>query len=431
LAATRRGRSRKRKPKVALVCAGGGITGAVYEIGCLRALHELLGRSLLDLDLYVGVSGGAFVASLLAAGVSPREMYDEATTRRTLLGVRGTPIYRLGGAGELLRRTAKAPRVLRDALVTSLTGEGRNLSDLAWSIFELLPPGLMDASGIQEYLHRVFRSRLRSDSFESLPRHLYVVAVDLDSGETVAFGQDGFRDLPVSKAVQASSALPGLYRPVRVGGRDYVDGGVNKTAHINLAIQSGADLVICINPIVPYLNDTAGGPLRGHISNRGVTWVLDQVFRIVLHGRMQYGLERYARDHPEVDILLIEPTRDDVRMFGYNIMRYSARRVVAEHGYHTALAYFRRHADRCRKLFAKHGIAMADPRRVPEVPPRHPHRSNLALALDSSLDRLESRLGPGKERRPKPSAGERRIVRGAPARAPATAAKSAARGGAS
>ncbi len=393
MAAIRRVRSRKRKPKIALVCAGGGITGAVYEIGCLRALHELVGRSLLDLDLYVGISGGAFVASLLAAGISPREMYDEATTRRRLLGVAGTPLYRLGGA-EFLRRTAKAPRVLAEALVTSLTGEGRNLSDLALALFELLPPGVMDSSGIQEYLHRVFRSRLRGDSFDSLSRRLYVVAVDLDSGETVVFGRDRFRDMPVSKAVQASSALPGLYRPVRIGGRDYVDGGVNKTAHINLAIHSGADLVICINPIVPYLNDTSGGPLRGHISNRGVSWVLDQVMRIVLHARMQRGLERYAREHPEVDILLIEPTRHDVRMFGYNIMRYSARRVVAEHGYRTTLEFFRRHAGRCRRLFAKHGIPMADPRRIPGVPARHPHLSHLALALDSSLDRLESRLRP-------------------------------------
>jgi predicted acylesterase/phospholipase RssA len=392
LAATRRSRSGRRKPKVALVCAGGGITGAVYEIGCLRALHELLGRSLLDLDLYVGISGGAFVSSLLAAGVSPCEMYDEATTRRALLGVSGTPLfYRLGSA-EFLRRTAKAPRVLADALVTSLTGEGRNLSDLAWALFELLPPGLMDASGIQEYLHRVFLSRLRGDTFDDLPRRLCVVAVDLDSGETVAFGRDGFRDVPVSKAVQASLAMPGLYRPVRIGGRDYVDGGVKKTAHINLAIQGGADLVICINPIVPYLNDTSGGPLRGHLSNHGVTWVLDQVMRIVLHGRMEYGLERYAREHPEVDILLIEPTRDDVRMFGYNIMRYSARRVVAEHGYRTALHLFRQHGERYRKLFAKHGMDMADPRRIPDVPALHPQRSSLGRALDSSLDRLQSRL---------------------------------------
>ena len=392
----RKPRTRKPRPKVALVCAGGGITGAVYEIGCLRALHELVGGSLLDLDLYVGVSGGAFVASLLAAGVSPCEMYDEATTRKTLLGSAETPLYRLGGS-DLVRRTASAPRVLRDALLTSLDGEGRSVSDLALALFELLPPGLMDTSGIQEYLHRVFRSRLRGDSFDSLPRPLNVVAVDLDSGETVVFGRRGFRDVPVSKAVQASSAMPGLYRPVRIGDRDYVDGGVTKTAHINLAIQAGADLVICINPIVPYLNDTSAGPLRGHIANRGVSWVLDQVFRIALHGRMQRGLNQYASEHPEVDILLIEPTRDDVRMFGYNIMRFSARRVVAEHGYRTALAFFRRHADRYRRLFKKHGIAMGDPRKVPDVPARHSHFSSVALALGSSLDRLESRLGNGRQ----------------------------------
>jgi predicted acylesterase/phospholipase RssA len=396
VAPARRTRSRKRKAKVALVCAGGGVTGAVYEIGCLRALDELLGRSVLDLDLYVGISGGAFVASILAAGVSPREMYDEATSRtRTPLGVSAAPLYRLGSL-EFLRRSLKAPRVLSHALVTSLTGEGHNLSDLAWSFFELLPPGLLETAGIQEYLHRVFRDRLHSDSFRDLPRELYVVAVDLDSGEAVAFGKDGWRDVPISKAVQASAAMPGLYRPVRIGGRDYVDGGVRKTAHINLAIQSGADLVVCINPIVPYLNDTTNGPLRGHLSNRGVTWVLDQVMRIMLHGRMQYGIERYHREHPEVDILLIEPTRDDVRMFGYNIMRYSARRVVAQHGYHTTLDFFRRDPPRYRRLFAKHGIEMADPRGIPDVPSRHPHQSNLARSLDASLDRLASRLGPGR-----------------------------------
>jgi NTE family protein len=383
------------------VCAGGGVTGAVYEIGCLRALDELLGRSVLDLDLYVGISGGAVVSALTAAGVSPAEMYDEATSRSggTALGVTAAPLYRLGGI-EFLKRFVQAPRVFARAILSALTAEGRNLSDVAWAIFEMLPPGLLDSSGIQEFLHRVLRSRLRADSFKSLPRKLLIVAVDLDSGEAVAFGQHGFSDMPVSRAVQASVALPGLYRPVHIQGRDYVDGGVRKTAHINLAIQSGADLVICINPIVPFLNDQGElGPLRGHVSSRGVTWVLDQTLRIMLHGRMELGLQRYAREHPEVDILVIEPTRHDMRMFSYNIMRYSARRVVAEHGYRTTLAFFGKDAARYQRLFARHGISMVDPSQVPEVPPRHPLRSSLARTLDSSLDRLESRLGSATGRR--------------------------------
>jgi predicted acylesterase/phospholipase RssA len=390
-------RSRKRrarsKKRVALVCAGGGITGAVYEIGCLRALDELLDRSVLDLDLYVGISGGAVVASLTAAGLSPAEMYDEATSLRGgMLGTTAAPIYGLG-ALEFLKRSVRAPRVLTDAIISAFTAEGRNLSDVAWSVFEALPPGLLDSSGVQKFLHRLFSSRLRSDSFRGLPRTLLIVAVDIDSGEAVAFGQDGRTDVPVSKAVQASVALPGLYRPVRIGDRDYVDGGVRKTAHINLAIQHGADLVICINPIVPFVNDTSGGPLRGHIANRGVTWILDQTMRIMLHGRMELGLQRYAREFPHVDIVVLEPTRDDMHMFSYNIMRYSARRVVAEHAYRTTVDFFRQNAARYRKIFARHGIKMADPSRLPEVPPRHPHRSTLARTLDSSLDRLESRLG--------------------------------------
>ncbi len=387
-----RGAPRKRS-KIALVCAGGGVTGAVYEIGCLRALDELVDRDLNTLDLYVGISGGAFVASLLAAGVSPREMYDEAVRpSRSSLGAASADVFRLG-ASEFLRRAGRAPGVIAQAVRTSLSGDGRNWSDLAWSLFELLPAGLLDTSGIQEYLERVFRARLAGDRFADLPRPLNVVAVDLDSGEAVAFGRRGNREVPVSKAVQASTALPGLYRPVRINGRDYVDGGVRKTAHINLAIQSGADLVICINPIVPYLNDTARGALRGHLSNRGITWVLDQVMRIMLHGRMAYGLERYRREHPDVDILLIQPTRDDMRMFGYNIMRTSARRVVAEHGYRSTLAFFRRSAARHRRLFAKHGVALADPRRLPGLPRERPPRAGVARALEGALDRLESKLG--------------------------------------
>jgi len=332
------------------------------------------------------------VSALVAAGVSPREMYDQATSRApSPFGGAAVPLYRIGGL-EFLRRSVRAPRVLAEALVTAMSGEGRGFSDLAWALFEALPPGLMDSSGIRDFVHRVLLSRLGSDAFADLPRRLFVVAVDLDNGEAVAFGRNGLTHVPISRAVQASTALPGLYRPVRIDGRDYVDGGVRKTAHINLAIRGGADLVICVNPIVPFLNDTAGGPLRGHLSNRGVTWVLDQTMRIMLKGRMELGLERYRREHPDVDILLIEPTRDDVRMFGYNIMRFGARRVVAEHGYRSTVALFRRNAARYRRLFARHGIRMADPFALPDVPARHPHRSELARALDASLDRLDSRL---------------------------------------
>jgi predicted acylesterase/phospholipase RssA len=397
LAKARGRRDRRRRGRTALVCAGGGITGAVYEIGCLRALEDLLDRSVLDFDVYVGVSGGAFVAALLAAGVSPAEMYEAVSSPNGRPGWNQAPLFRLGAA-EFARRSLRAPRLLVQAARQTLAGRPPGLSDLALSLFEALPSGLLDSSGLQEYLAAALRRRGLADSFPALPRELYVVGVDLDSGEAVAFGDRKHRAVPVSRAVQASAALPGLYRPVRIGGRDYVDGAVKKTAHINLAIRHGADLVVCINPIVPLRNDARDGPFRGHLSEKGVTWVLDQVLRIMLHGRMEYGLERYRAEHPEVDVLVLQPTRGDLRMSRYNLMRYSARRVVAECGYRSAREAFRRHRARYARVFARHGIRVGRPAALPDVPVSLPCHSELGRELDASLGRLEGHLRPGRRR---------------------------------
>jgi len=380
---------------VALVCAGGGITGAVYEIGCLRALQELLDRSVLDLDLYVGVSGGAFVASLLANGISPAEMYGEVLGRSPgALRLGRAPLFRLG-LGEFLRRSSRAPRVIKDAVAQALRGGGRSLPDLALSLFELLPAGLLDNSGVRESLAALFATRGLTDSFEKLRRRLFIVAVDIDRGEAVAFGERGRRRVPISQAVQASTALPGLYRPVRIAGRDYVDGAVKKTAHVNLAIGHGADLVICINPLVPIFNEALKGPLRGPLSDKGVTYVLDQAMRIMLHGRMQYGMERYRAEHPEVDILLVEPARHDLRMFSYNIMRYGARRVLAEHGYLSVLRAFAQKRAEYGRLLARHGIGLRKPAASSPRALAAPYRSAVARSLESGLDRLDSALRGG------------------------------------
>ena len=371
------------------------MTGAVWEIGALRALEELLDRSVLDLDLYVGVSGGAFVSALLAAGVSPRQIYDEAVAghpRRRVF----PPLVRLG-LGDVLARSRRAPAVLFRALADALPGGEGSISDAALSLFELLPAGLLDSSGVRDSLAEILRRRGVADDFAALPRALRVVAVDLDRGEAVAFGEKGRRGVPVSRAVQASTALPGLYRPVRIRGRDYVDGGVKKTAHVNLAIHEGARLVLCINPMVPLRNEGARRPLPGPLSGRGVAYVLDQALRIMLYGRMQYGLERYRAEHPEVDILVLQPEPADLRMFRYNILRYGARRVVAELGYRATLQAFRRRRQAYARLLARHGIALRDPRRVPDSPAGLEPlavRSPVARALEASLQRLESALGP-------------------------------------
>ncbi len=388
---------RRRRSKIALVCAGGGVTGALYEIGCLKALDEALDLDLTRLDFYVGVSGGAFVASLLASGFGPGEIYREITTGGgSPFGVPAAALFRLGVA-EYARRALRLPSAAFKAAKALLTGDTASPRDVLLPFLEVIPPGLLDNSGVRDFLQNLFARFNKTNEFAELRTPLRIIAVDLDRGETVAFGDRKHRTVTISEAVQASTALPGLYRPVRLKGRDYIDGGVTKTAHINLAIKAGADLVICINPLVPILNGATKSSL-GPLSSHGVDTVLGQVLRILIHGRFEYGMERYRTEHPEVDILLLEPTRDDLTMFRYDIMRYSARKALTRHGRLSALENLRDHKGKLSATLARHGVRFKNGPVVAPLYERHAeeHKAQSAQSLAAALDVLERSLAPSR-----------------------------------
>ena len=125
-----------------------------------------------------------------------------------------------------------------------------------------LPTGLFDNNAIAAYLSRLLSQPGRTDDFRKLARKLFIVATDLDSGRSAPFGSPGLDEVPISEAVKASAALPGLYPPARIGDRDYVDGALKKTLHASVALKAGAKLLICINPIVPYNGELAAQAAR-------------------------------------------------------------------------------------------------------------------------------------------------------------------------
>ncbi len=266
--ADRARRRQERREGARSSAPGGGVTGAVYEIGCLRALDELLDRSVarprpLRRRQRRRLRG-------LAAGrrrLAPRDVRrgDRCASRGTLGAASADPLFRLGRPDLAARASAQAPRVLAEALRTACRRRGATARATSrWSLFELLPAGLLDNSGIQEYLARALRARGWAPiASRGSPRELYIVAVDLDSGEAVAFGEQAPpRRADLARRSQASTALPGLYRPVRISGRDYVDGGVQEDRpHQPRDPARAPTWSICINPIVPVLNDTASGPL--------------------------------------------------------------------------------------------------------------------------------------------------------------------------
>ena len=156
--------------------------------------------------------------------------------------------------------------------------------------------------------------------------------------------------MPISEAIKASAALPGLYPPARIGDRDYVDGALKKTLHASVALKEGAKLLICVNPLVPYDADRAASagakPVR--LADRGLVTVLSQTFRALIHSRMRVGMGRYAKEFPDADVVLFEPAQDDEVIFFANMFSYADRRTLAEHAYRHTLSELRRRARRTR-----------------------------------------------------------------------------------
>jgi hypothetical protein len=232
---------------------------------------------------------------------------------------------------------------------------------LLWSLTEVLPSGIYDSLALEGYTRYVLSGNGRTNRFEQLARDLYIIATDLDNGKRVVFGRNYRTDVSISLAVAASSALPLVYKPVRIGEHEYVDGGLRGTASLDLAIEHGATLVICINPLVPYDNSDLDsipflGADGGHLSQKGMQSIASQVSRISTHSGLHYHLKQLRRSHPEVDIILIEPHPDDYQMFFYNIMRYSARLTIAEHGFESVTLGLTEDYSHYKEILARHAI---------------------------------------------------------------------------
>ncbi len=362
-------RRASRRGKTALVLGGGGFTGGVYEIGALRALDLLAAnRTINQFDVYVGTSAGAFVASLCANGVTPEEMMRVVTHQ-------GPQAFRDIDLGDLLR--LNLPGLARTGVrlplrVASLARQllpqlGQvSLIDILLGLAEVLPTGAYTGAGIERYMGKVLAQDGRSDDFRELEHELYLVATDLDSCERIVFGADGFDDVPISTAVRASGALPMVYAPVRIGDRELIDGGIVSTTNLDIAVEAGADLVIVINPIVPFVNDSSAegddGPPPRRISDMGFSKIGYQAFKLLGHRRLHELASMWEERYPGVDIVLIEPEPRDSLMFETSIMSFSSRIAIARHGFQSVTYHLLDEYERYSEIWARHGIEISERR---------------------------------------------------------------------
>jgi predicted acylesterase/phospholipase RssA len=370
-ASGRRRRRRRRSDKTALVLGGGGFTGGVYEIGALRALDLLATNSTVNqFDIYVGTSAGSFIAALCANGVTPEEMMRVVTHQAPSpfedvdLGDLLRP-----NLGELARKGAMLPwRALGLARDVVRQRGQVSLMDVVLGLAEGLPSGAYTGAGIEEYLHKVLSEPGRSDDFTQLRHELYLTATDLDTCERVVFGGDGLTDVPISTAVRASGALPMVYAPVTVGGRELVDGGLVSTTNLDIAVEAGAKLIVVINPIVPFVNDfsetvrTLSGVRAKRVSDMGFPQIGYQAFKLLAHQRLHELAERWEERYPGVDIVLIEPEPADKLMFQTSIMSFASRVEIGKHGFESVTQHLAGEYEHYHEVAERHGLDISGER---------------------------------------------------------------------
>jgi NTE family protein len=213
----------------ALVIGGGGATGVAWALGILSGLAAA-GVRLADADLMIGTSAGAMLGSQLAGGVDAEELY----------------------LAQLDRYRGDAP-----------TRMGRGaLAKLAWALTRYRDPrqaratvgrmALAAHAGPEATRRRAIESRLIAHDWPE--RRLLITAVDAVSGDLVTF--DRHAGVPLVDAVAASCAVPGVWPPVDVAGRRFIDGGLRSPANADLA--DGCDRVVVLAPITRGFGPVSG-----------------------------------------------------------------------------------------------------------------------------------------------------------------------------
>jgi predicted acylesterase/phospholipase RssA len=400
------GRPPKRNPRLALVLAGGAVSGGAFKVGGLKALNDFfVGRGLDDFDMYVGLSAGAVLAVPLAAGIEPDEMVRvlEGTSKR-FDQLRPIDFY-YPNVGEFVGRPAKfvydlasyLPGVTYDflrglpTLPESLGEEARRFAKQPnYTNFEALalrlidhtspkrgfpaltnhvPSGFFDNTPLERWMRRGLEKMGMPNDFRAFnrlrKRQLFLSACNLDTAERVIFGADESADVTISEAMQASTALPGFFRPARINGVDYVDGGVRNTANIDVAIEKGADLIVCYNPFRPFYNaadadESPYFPNGRYLADRGLKVVLNQVMRTLLHSRLKLAMQRYlADDRFQGDIVLLEPREQEAEFFALNPLAFWKRADAVEHGFTSVRKTVEQNFPQLRDVFAQYGLEMS------------------------------------------------------------------------
>jgi NTE family protein len=335
--------------RIGLVLGAGGVVGGSWLIGALEALESETGWCPTSAEVISGTSAGSVIGAMTAAGVEP-----------SLLAA-----YASGGAGDEVAEAAERAGVTLEAglgempyrlqLALPPLGPGswrmalstltRPLSHSPSALMAgWLPRGFVSTRPIGDLVGRFVENGWPGDSEPGAPRY-WAVAADYATGRRVVFGRDDAPAADVGDAVAASCAIPGFYHPVKIGGKRYVDGGICSASNLDLMCDEELDLVVCLNPMSSLAQVTPRSAGE----------------RVIARFREQTG-RRLGREAKKLrargtDVLILQPTAEDLAVMGTNLMARDRREAVVERAIRTTARQLRRRRGRDGVVFPKRAPA--------------------------------------------------------------------------
>jgi NTE family protein len=346
----------RRAGKTALAASGGGITGIYFEVGAMKCLDDCLTPDTGALDMYFGISAGAVVTGIVAAGYSIDELMAAIAGREggriPRLDLR---LFRIGllNYADMARRLGAATDIVWHALYDLVWHKSLlSLNDLFLDFTSLIGPPFR-ADRFERVLAGLFERCGATNDFSRLKRPLYIGASDQDARRHVLFGADGHRHTPISKAIQGSLSVNPAFGAVQIDGRYYEDGAVTRTSNFTEAITRGSDLIFIVDPFLPYVSRVAGDSDR-----QGVLYNVDQDLRTMSYTRFENVRYWVLRRHPHVSTYTFLPSNRVRRLLTLNPMDHRPFLAIWRGAYLSTFERIRRLEHRLRGDLAAHGMKL-------------------------------------------------------------------------
>jgi NTE family protein len=354
--------------KVGLVLGAGGVLGGAWLTGALHALADETDWDPGSADFIVGTSAGSMVGALSAAGVPPWFMvaHSAGETFEGVMAADGKPAAEADrSAGAVFRLHRGIPAIGPGSLRMALTALSNPLRHTPLQLLAgWLPAGFVSTDSLKDVVRRAVPER-----WVDHPNY-WAVACSYQTGRRIPFGRLDAPNVEIADAVAASCAIPGFYRPVRIGSRRYVDGGVCSASNLDLLAGRGLDLVICLNPLSSgtRLGDHDGRPLGRFAGLDPRDW-LGALSRQANGRRLAHEANKVRRF--DTQVVLIEPTAADREAMGHNMMSGTRRQQVIETAIESAREQVREHlhGHEARDLLERLPAGEPHKLRRPEGPP--------------------------------------------------------------